>query len=63
MVIPVDVRVVNQAPLHAQYAVLTGELIHLADLDYFVSVAESVVPRYLDLRPLREQALRDLLSR
>jgi len=60
--IPVDVRVMNAAPLYAQYAVLTGELIHLADEDAFARVVEDVVPRYLDLEPLRSRAIREVLG-
>jgi predicted nucleotidyltransferase len=60
--IPVDVRVVNRAPLPAQFAVLSGELVYLADVDEFARVVEFVVPRYLDLEPLRERALREVLS-
>ena len=60
--IPVDVRVMNNAPVPAQFRVLTGERIQLADRDAFATVMEWVVPRYLDLKPLRDQAIRDLLS-
>lgn len=60
--VPVDVRVMNHAPLAAQFAVLTGELVYLADVELFTAIVEEIVPRYLDLQPLRERALRDMLS-
>lgn len=60
--VPVDVRVMNEAPLPAQYAVLTGEIVYIGDPHGFSRVVEHVVPRYLDLRPLRDQALREVLS-
>jgi predicted nucleotidyltransferase len=62
-VVPVDVRVANRAPLHAQYEILTGEIIHISDQDEFARVVEYAVPAYLDIKPLRDQALREVMGR
>ncbi|MHB9150623.1 MAG: hypothetical protein ACYC33_11220 [Thermoleophilia bacterium] len=60
--IPVDVRVYNETPLHAQFRALTGRILLIRDRDAFARVVEYVVPRHLDAEPLRLSALRDLVS-
>lgn len=60
--IPVDVRAYNEAPLHAQFRALTGRILTIRDTDAFARVVEYVVPRHLDTEPLRQSALRDLVS-
>ncbi|MCZ7662863.1 MAG: hypothetical protein M5U22_07985 [Thermoleophilia bacterium] len=60
--VPVDVRVYNEAPIHAQFRALTGRLLVIRDRDAFVRVVEYIVPRHLDMEPLRRQALHDLIS-
>ena len=61
-VVPVDVRTYNEAPIHAQFRALTGMILVIRDKDAFARVVEYVVPRYLDMEPLRRQALHDLVS-
>lgn len=60
--LPVDVRVYNETPLHAQFRALTGRILLIRDRDAFARVVEYVVPRHLDAEPLRRSALRDLVS-
>jgi hypothetical protein len=60
--IPVDVRVYNETPLHAQFRALTGRILLIRDRDAFARVVEYVVPRHLDAEPLRRSALQDLVS-
>jgi hypothetical protein len=60
--VPVDVRAYNEAPLHAQFRVLTGRVLVVRDQDAFARVVEYVVPRYLDMEPLRRRAVRDVAS-
>lgn len=60
--LPVDVRVYNETPLHAQFRALTGRILLIRDRDAFARVVEYVVPRYLDAEPLRRGALQDLVS-
>jgi len=60
--IPVDVRVYNETPLHAQFRALNGRTLIVRDRDAFARVVEYVVPRYLDAEPLRRSALLDLVS-
>jgi hypothetical protein len=61
-VVPVDVRTYNEAPLHAQFRVLTGKVLVIRDADAFARVVEYVVPRYLDMEPLRRRAVQDVVS-
>ena len=60
--IPVDVRVYNETPLHAQFRALRGRILLIRDRDAFTRVVEYVVPRYLDAEPLRRRALQDIVS-
>lgn len=60
--VPVDVRTYNDAPVHAQFRALTGKLLVIRDADAFARVVEYVVPRYLDMEPLRRRAVQDVVS-
>lgn len=61
-VVPVDVRTCNEAPVHAQFRVLTGKILVLRDTDAFARAVEYVVPHYLDMEPLRRRAVQDVVS-
>lgn len=50
--IPVDVRVLNYAPVSFLYHVIRGELVFEREEDMRVDVVENTVRRYLDIRPL-----------
>ncbi|MBU2603393.1 MAG: nucleotidyltransferase domain-containing protein [Actinobacteria bacterium] len=60
--IPVDVRAFNEAPLHATFRIITGRLLSLRNREVHAAVLEYVLPRYFDMQPLREQAVRDLVA-
>jgi hypothetical protein len=61
--LPVDVRVLEAAPLSFQYAVTRGEPLLVRDPEAWASFRERTWSAYLDFAPLREEALRDLTGR
>lgn len=60
--IPVDVRVLNQAPTSFSYHVLRGELLFSRNEEVRVSWVAQTVARYLDLKPLRHRALKEAMT-
>ena len=60
--IPVDVRVLNEAPLSFVYHVLRGRLLVYRDEDLLTSKLEDVARRYLDLAPLLHQGTKDAFA-
>jgi predicted nucleotidyltransferase len=58
--LPVDVRVVEQAPASFRYAVTRGEELLVRDREAQCLFRERTWNEYLDFAPLREEALRDL---
>jgi hypothetical protein len=60
---PVDVRVLNQAPLGFRYQALRGgHLLMTRDESRRVEWVARTVARYLDLKPLRERALKEAMT-
>jgi hypothetical protein len=59
---PVDVRVLNWAPVSFCYHVLQGRLLFSRAEDVRVRWAERVLSRYLDLKPLRHRALKEAMT-
>lgn len=60
--LPVDVRVLNKAPVSFCYHVLRGRLLFCRDENVRVRWAEGVISRYLDLKPLRHGALKEAMT-
>ncbi len=60
--LPVDVRVLNEAPLSFVYHVLRGRLLVCHDEDLLTSNLEDVARRYLDLAPLLHQGTKDAFA-
>ncbi len=61
--LPVDVRVLNRAPLGFCYQVLRrGELVFSRDEALRVRWVARIVGLYLDLKPLRVQALKEAMT-
>lgn len=60
---PVDVKVLNYAPLGFQHAATNGELIFSRDAEEWLAFRERTWRDYLDFAPIAKEALRDLLSR
>lgn len=61
--LPVDVRVLEDAPLSFQYAVLRGDPVYVRDAEAWATFRERTWVAYLDFAPLREEVLRDLMRR
>lgn len=59
--LPVDVRVLNQAPLGFLYHVFRGKLLFSRDDALRTQEVERTVSRYLDLKPLRQRALKEAM--
>jgi len=62
MGLPVDVRVLNYAPVPFAYHVLRGRLLADRDPDTRSRITENVVARYLDIRPLLRQAAKEAFA-
>jgi predicted nucleotidyltransferase len=58
---PVDVRVLERAPLSFRHAATRGTAIFVRDAGALADFREATWRDYLDFAPLREEALRDLL--
>jgi predicted nucleotidyltransferase len=59
---PVDVKVLNYAPLSFQYAATDGEAVFLRDEEEWFAFREQTWREYLDYAPVAKEALLDLLS-
>ena len=60
--LPVDVRVLNEAPLSFVYHVLRGRLLVCHDEDLLTAKLEDIARRYLDLAPLLYQGTKDAFA-
>lgn len=60
--LPVDVRVLNRAPLGFCYHAFRGKLLSSRDDTVRTQWVERVVSRYLDLKPLRQRALKEAMT-
>lgn len=60
--LPVDVRILNGAPLSFLYHVLRGQLLVNRDEDLLSEVIERTVYRYLDIEPLLRSATKDAFA-
>ncbi|WHZ28568.1 MAG: hypothetical protein OJF51_003366 [Nitrospira sp.] len=59
---PVDVRVLNEAPLSFMYHVLRGQLLVCHAEECLTEMLEDVARRYLDLAPLLRQGTKDAFA-
>jgi predicted nucleotidyltransferase len=60
--IPVDVRVLNQAPLGFRFYVYLGQLLFRRDEEVHSQEVASTALRYLDLKPLRDRAIKEVMT-
>jgi predicted nucleotidyltransferase len=60
--IPIDVRVLNEAPLSFLYHVLRGRLLLCRDEGFLTDLIEDVARRYLDLAPLLSRSTKDAFA-
>jgi len=58
---PVDVRVLNGTPIPFQFRVFQGRVLSSADDEFRLDRVTYVISRYLDMKPLLDQALKDIL--
>lgn len=61
-ILPVDVRILNQSPLGFRYHVFRGKLLFSRDEALRTQEVERTVSRYLDLKPLRQRALKEAMA-
>jgi predicted nucleotidyltransferase len=61
--VPIEVRVLEDAPVSFQYAVTRGDTLFVRDAEAWAVSRERTWTAYLDFAPLREEALRDLAGR
>ena len=59
---PVDVRVINDAPVTFQYSVIRGFLILMRDEEKHVRFVEEVIRKYLDLKPRIRRAIKEAFA-
>jgi|SRR5688500_3935563 predicted nucleotidyltransferase len=59
---PLDVRILNHAPVSFLYHVLKGRPLYIQDDERLTTVMERVVCRYLDMAPLLRQSTRDAFT-
>lgn len=59
---PVDVRILNEAPLSFVYHALRGRLLTCRDETLLTTMLEDVARRYLDLAPLLRQGTKDAFA-
>ena len=60
--LPVDIRVLNEAPLSFLYHVLRGRLLLCRDESFLTDMLEEVPRRYLDLAPLLHSSTKDAFA-
>jgi predicted nucleotidyltransferase len=60
--LPVDVRVLNNAPAGFQYHAYRGQLLFSRDDELWGRLVEWAVWSYLDMKPLLERALKEAMT-
>jgi uncharacterized protein len=59
---PIDVRILNDAPVSFLYHVLKGRPIHIQDDEVLTNLMEQTVRQYLDMAPLLRESTREAFS-
>ena len=59
---PIDVRVINHAPMSFVYHMLRGRPIYVRDEDVMTDLMERVAHRYYDMESLLRQSTRDAFA-
>ncbi|MBW1930948.1 MAG: hypothetical protein JRH08_10590 [Deltaproteobacteria bacterium] len=60
--IPIDVRIINLAPLPFKFRVVTGKLLFTRDEEVWEEFAIEVARSYMDMAPLRERYILESIS-
>jgi len=59
---PLDIRILNEAPVSFLYHVLKGRPIHIQDDEVLTDLMEQTVRQYLDMAPLLRQSTREAFA-
>jgi hypothetical protein len=59
---PVDVRVLNQAPLGFQHSAMQGDLLLVRDAEQLSDYLEGITRRYIEFAPLGRACLLEVLE-
>ena len=59
---PLDVRILNDAPVSFLYHVLKGRPIHIKDDEVLTNLMEQTVRQYLDMAPLLRHSTREAFA-
>ncbi len=59
--IPVDVKIINFAPLYFQYQILQGKLLFTKDEELWADFLDLTVRKYLDFKPLRDEFFKEFI--
>ena len=59
---PLDVRILNDAPVSFLYHVLKGRPIHIQDDEVLTNLMEQTVRKYLDMAPLLRPSTREAFA-
>jgi len=57
--LPIDVRIMNNAPIPFQFHVLKGRLLVDHDPDYRLETMCAIISRYLDLKPILDHHMKE----
>ncbi len=61
--IPVDIRVLNYAPVLFLYHVFKGHLVFERNEDIRIDLAHKTIQRYLDIKPIIHKGIKEAFSR
>ena len=59
---PVEVKIVNQAPLSFRFSVIKGKLLFVRNDDILVDFMTTTARQYLDFAPLRHRYMKEALA-
>lgn len=59
---PVEVKIVNEAPLSFCFSVIRGEFLFARDEDVLISFMTDTARAYLDIAPLRHRSMREAMA-
>jgi predicted nucleotidyltransferase len=57
--IPVDLKIINFAPLYFQFHILQGKILFIKDEELWANFLDLTLRKYLDFKPLREEFLKE----
>jgi len=57
--IPVDLKIINFAPLYFQFHILQGKILFVKDEELWANFLDLTLRKYLDFKPLREEFLKE----